>query len=190
MRNGHHPETPPDGSGHTSVALAAEIRRTHTRHLRWLTRTLLSEAGEFQDGLEPVTGLPPWRPPAIEARSVTQRDNEVRVAAGRQPEYGQGEDGDLPAGTTRIRVSVSAHHARTRAPATLGDCEIRAWAVALFDPQWVAYCWFPPVGEVARQTELGGAPFGAVALLHGERHDAAVDGPPWAGQEEAAGCPP
>jgi len=31
MRNGHHPETPPDGSGQTSVALAAEIRRTHTR---------------------------------------------------------------------------------------------------------------------------------------------------------------
>ncbi len=30
MRNGHHPETPPDGSGQTSVALAAEIRRTHT----------------------------------------------------------------------------------------------------------------------------------------------------------------
>jgi len=139
MRNGHHPETPPDGSGHTSVALAAEIRRTHTRHLRWLTRKLFSEAGEFQDGLDPVTGLPPWRPPAIEARSVTQRDIEVRVAAGRQPEYGQGEDGDLPAGTTRIRVSVSAHHARTRAPATLGDCEIRAWAVALFDPQWERY---------------------------------------------------
>ncbi len=30
MRNGHHPETPPDGSGQTSVVLAAEIRRTRT----------------------------------------------------------------------------------------------------------------------------------------------------------------
>lgn len=31
MRNGHHPQTPPDGSGQTSVVLAAEIRRTRTR---------------------------------------------------------------------------------------------------------------------------------------------------------------
>ena len=109
-----------------AVELAARIRRTHARALRQLARKLSGSAGEYHDGSDPVTGLPVFRPPAVEARSVTDREVEVRVAASRMS-----AGPALPAGSTRFEVSLSAHHWRTHARMALVDAEYRGWVLAV-----------------------------------------------------------
>jgi hypothetical protein len=109
-----------------AVELAARIRRTHARALRQLARKLSGPAGEYHDGSDPVTGLPVFRPPAVEARSVTDREVEVRVAASRMS-----AGPELPAGSTRFEVSLSAHHWRTHARMALVDAEYRGWVLAV-----------------------------------------------------------
>jgi len=116
------------GGGLTaSRELAAQIRVVHRRALRSLDRKLWSERGEF---------LSERRPPSLEARSMTNRDAEVLALASHQS-ADAACPGQFPAGGTEVRVSVSAHHVRTRAPVWLSAVEVAAWAQSVFgDPGW------------------------------------------------------
>ncbi len=116
------------GGGLTaSRELATQIRVVHRRALRSLDRKLWSERGEF---------VSERRPPSLEARSMTNRDAEVLVLASHQSAEAVCP-GQFPEGGTEVRVSVSAHHVRTRAPVALNAVEVAAWAQAVFgDPEW------------------------------------------------------
>jgi len=130
-----------------SVAeLASQIRRKHGRTLNRLVRKVFSDSGEVRPGdVDPATGLPRRIPPSIEAPAITTRDAEVRVLASRMLNLGAAAP-RLPPGSTGVWVSVSAHHARTRAPVSIDLRERQGWALALFRPDWEPF--LNPQGEV------------------------------------------
>jgi len=120
------------GAGLTaSWELAAQIRVVHRRALRSLDRKLWSERGEF---------VSERRPPSLES-PVDDESGRGGSCAGLPPSADAACPGQFPAGGTEVRVSVSAHHVRTRAPV------------------WLSAGWRWPRGRSRCSVTLGGVSF-------------------------------